>query len=76
MGLDRTYSFLLPLLFNHVRQNFGTRLALSVQQISWHCSLWRLVIIFLFGSSLLVHLNSAGKTEHVHSYLVNTQVHK
>lgn len=63
LSLERTYSFFLPLLFDHVRQNFGTSLALSVQQVSWNCSFWCLLIIFLFGSSLFVHLNSSGKTE-------------
>lgn len=53
-----THSFLLPLLFNHVGEDLGTGLPLSVQQVRWHGSLRRLLIILLFALSLFVHLEA------------------
>lgn len=54
-----TYSFLLPLLFDHVGENLSTRLPLSVQKVGWHCSLWGLIIVLLFGLPLFMHFDAA-----------------
>ena len=59
-----TYSLLLPLLLDHVGQNLGTGLSLSVQQVGWYCSLWRLIIALLFGVPLFMHLDAAKDTSH------------
>lgn len=57
-----TYSFLFPFLFDHVGEDLSARLSLSVQQVGWHCSLWGLIVILLFGLPLFVHFN-AVKTQ-------------
>lgn len=54
-----THSLLFPLLFDHVGEDFSSGLSLSVQQVRWHCSLWRLVVILLFRLPLFVHLDAA-----------------
>lgn len=56
-----TYGLLFPLLFDHVGENFGTRLSLSVQQVGWHCSLGGLIIVLLLRLSLFVHFDAAKR---------------
>lgn len=53
-----TYSFLLPFLFYHVGKDFSVGLSLSVQQVSWNCTLRSFVIIFLLGFPLFVHFDA------------------
>lgn len=61
-----TYSLLFPLLFDHVGKHFCTRLTLSVQQVSWNCTLRSFVIILLLGVSLFVHFDAINKSDFVH----------
>jgi len=48
-------SLLFPLLLDHVGEDLGTGLTLSVQQVGWHRSLRGLVVILLLGLSLFMH---------------------
>lgn len=53
-----THSLLLSLLFDHVGEDLGPRLTLSVQQVCWYGALWSLLIILLFALSLFMHLQA------------------
>lgn len=58
-----TYSFFFSFLFDHVREDLGPGLALSVQQICWYSSFGCFLITLLLCISLLMHFNAA-KNEH------------
>lgn len=60
-----TYSLLFPLLFDHVGQNLSAGLPLSVQQVCWHGSLWRFIIILLLGISLFMHFDTVKTQEKI-----------
>lgn len=64
--MANTYSFLLPFLFYHVGKDFSVGLSLSVQQVSWNCTLRSFVIILLLGFSLFVHFDAIKKSRFVH----------
>lgn len=71
LEMNGTYSFLLALLFDHVGQDFGSGLTLSVQQISRHSSLRNIFCRFLLSLALLMHLDSV-KDRRVNGELSNS----
>ena len=54
-----TYSLLFPLLLDHVGEDLGAGLSLSVQQVGGHRSLRGLVVVLLLGLPLFVHFDAA-----------------
>ena len=62
-GLWLSYRFLFPFLLDHVGEDFGSDLLLSVQQVAWLLALWYRVLHLLFCFLFLMHLYTATHGE-------------